>query len=63
MPLFRAAIFEESVFNLNLEISISSFLISSLYFCRLVSAFSLVVFSFDFAEASCSSLSFLIELT
>lgn len=62
MPLLRAAILEESVFDLNSETTFSSFSISSLYLCRVFSAFDLIASSFDLAESSICSLSFLIEL-
>lgn len=61
MPLFRAAIFDESLFSLNWEISFSSFWISSLYFWKFASALIFMASSFDFADASSCSLSFLIE--
>nr|GMD01394.1 uncharacterized protein LOC109152077 [Ipomoea batatas] len=62
MPLLRAAIFDESVFSLNWDISFSSFSISSLYFCKLSSAFNFIISSLDLKEVSICSLSFLSEL-
>ncbi|MED6119758.1 hypothetical protein PIB30_118102 [Stylosanthes scabra] len=62
MPIFSAAILEESVFNLSCAISFSSLWISSLYFSRFLSAFNLIISSLDFADSSICSLSFLIEV-